>query len=60
VNNNSPEFGGPMMQAQSTAQGYIKSFYSIDAGLKKSFLKNNAASVTLSVNDVFKTKTYEQ
>jgi ferric enterobactin receptor len=51
--------GGPM-QAQSSAQGYIKSSYGIDLAVKKSFLKNDAASVTLSVNDIFKTRRSEQ
>ncbi|ANE50766.1 outer membrane beta-barrel protein [Flavisolibacter tropicus] len=49
-----------MMQAQSTAQGYIKSFYSVDAGIKMSFLKNNAAAVTFRVNDIFRTRINEQ
>jgi ferric enterobactin receptor len=51
--------GGPM-QAQSSSQGYIKSSYGIDLAVKKSFLKNDAASVTLSVNDIFKTRRSEQ
>ncbi len=53
--------GGPGMGgAQSTAQGYIKSNYGIDAALQKSFLKNNAASITLSVSDIFRTRRFEQ
>jgi len=51
--------GGPM-QAQSSSQGYIKPSYGIDLAIKKSFLKNDAASVTLSVNDIFKTRRSEQ
>ena len=53
--------GGPMSgPAQSAAQGYIRANYGIDLALQKSFLKNNAASITFSVNDVFGTRKYEQ
>jgi ferric enterobactin receptor len=48
--------GGP----QSAAQGYIRSNYGVDVAVQKSFLKNNAASVTLNVNDVFRTRKYDQ
>jgi len=51
--------GGPM-QAQSSSQGYIKSSYGIDLAVKKSFLKNDAASVTFSISDIFKTRRSEQ
>ncbi|MDH5826720.1 outer membrane beta-barrel family protein [Sphingobacterium faecium] len=49
-------FGPPMNQAQSSSQGYIKPFYGVDLAIKKSFLKNQAASVTLAVNDIFRTR----
>ena len=52
--------GPPMGQAQSSAQGYIKPSYGIDLAIKKNFLKNNAASVTLSLNDIFRTRINEQ
>jgi hypothetical protein len=57
-----PGGGGPMGGggSQAAAQGYIKSNYGVDIALQKSFLKNNAASITLNVNDVFKTRKYEQ
>jgi ferric enterobactin receptor len=48
--------GGP----QSAAQGYIRSNYGVDVAIQKNFLKNNAASVTLNVNDVFRTRKYGQ
>ena len=38
------------------AQGYSMPFYGVDAALKYEFLKGKAASVTLSVNDIFKTR----
>lgn len=52
--------GPPGGGSQSAAQGYIKSNYGIDAGLQKSFLKNNAASVTFNVNDIFRTRKFDQ
>jgi outer membrane receptor protein involved in Fe transport len=52
--------GGPMGGAsQSASQGYIKSNYGVDIALQKNFLKNNTASLTLSVNDVFRTRRYD-
>lgn len=52
--------GPPMMQAQSSSQGYIKGFYGVDAALKKSFLKNKALTATLSVNDIFRSRKTDQ
>lgn len=51
-----PGFGGP----QSAAQGYIKSNYGVDVAIQKSFLKNDAASVTLNVSDIFSTRRFDQ
>jgi outer membrane receptor protein involved in Fe transport len=48
--------GPPMMQAQSSSQGYINPFYGVDIAFKKSFLKNDLATVTLSFNDLFRTR----
>ena len=52
--------GGGMMggfgQAQPGAQGYIKPNYGVDIAIKKDFLKNNAASLTLQMSDVFRTR----
>ncbi len=53
-------FGG---NPSSTVQGYIKPVYGADAALKYEFLKNKAASLTLNVADIFKTRqteTYSQ
>src|SRR6185295_5507485 len=51
--------GGGMMMfgggQQSTANGYTKPNYGFDIAIKKEFLKNNAASVSLSMNDIFRT-----
>ena len=45
----------PPSQVQSASQGYIKAFYSVDIAIKKTFLKD-AASLTLSVNDIFRSR----
>jgi hypothetical protein len=60
--NTQRQFGGgpPDMQAQSSSQGYIRPFYGIDIAIKKSFLKNKAASVTLSVSDIFRSRKTDQ
>ncbi len=51
-----PGGGGGFGQAQSSSQGYIKSSYGVDLAVKKSFLKDNAASVTLAISDIFATR----
>ncbi|MEP7319707.1 MAG: outer membrane beta-barrel protein, partial [Panacibacter sp.] len=62
VNSGGGGFGGPggFGQAQSASQGYIKPFWGMDLAIKKSFLKNDAASVSLSVNDIFRTRNTNQ
>jgi len=52
--------GPPGQQAQSSSQGYIKSFWSVDLAVRKSFLKNQAASISLSISDIFRTRSNEQ
>ena len=49
-----------MNQSQSASQGYIKASWGIDLAVKKSFLKNNAAAITLSINDIFRTRVSDQ
>jgi ferric enterobactin receptor len=56
VSQNQGMGGPPMMNVQSSSQGYIKPFYGVDFAVKKTFLKNDLASATLSVNDVFRTR----
>jgi len=60
VNQNTNQFGPPGSTTQSSSQGYIKPFGGIDLAIKKSFLKNNAASITLSMSDVFRTRWSKQ
>ena len=60
VSNGGGMVGPPMMQSQSSSQGYIKPSWGMDIAFKKSFLKNNAASVSLSISDIFKTRINSQ
>lgn len=53
--------GGGMMfggGSQPSSQGYIKPIFGADFSIRKEFLKNNAASVTLQFSDIFRTKLY--
>ena len=52
--------GGPFGQAMSSAQGYTKANYGVDIAFKKTFLKNDAAAITLSINDIFGTRKFDQ
>ena len=60
INNNAGIGGPPWMQSQSSSQGYILPSWGMDLAFKKSFLKNNAAAITLSINDIFKTRVSNQ
>ncbi len=59
VNTNSGQPGPPNMQSQSSSQGYIKPFWAVDMGVKKTFL-NNKLNLTLSVSDIFRTRHQDQ
>ena len=48
--------GGMFGQPQSSAQGYIRPNYGVDAAIRYEFLKERAASISLSMNDIFRTK----
>ncbi len=50
--------GGVFGATQNIAQGYIKPLYGADIAIKKEFLKNKTASLTLQFNDIFKTRRY--
>jgi outer membrane receptor protein involved in Fe transport len=62
VNQGGGGFGGgpPMGTGPSAAQGYIKSNWGVDFALQRSFLKNDAASITLNVSDIFRTRRFDQ
>lgn len=48
-------FGGG---SQPSSQGYIKPIFGADLSIRKEFLKNNAASITLQFSDIFRSKLY--
>ncbi len=48
--------GGFGNNVSGNAQGYSKPTGGVDAAIKYEFLKNKAASITLSVNDIFRTR----
>jgi outer membrane receptor protein involved in Fe transport len=48
--------GGGMFGQSSSSQGYVKANYYVDAGLRFEFMKNKQASVSLNVNDIFRTR----
>ncbi len=48
--------GGGMFGQASASQGYVKANYYVDAGLRYEFLKNRQASLSLNVNDIFRTR----
>ena len=48
--------GGGMFGQTSTSQGYVRANYYVDAGLRYEFLKNKQASLSLNVNDIFRTR----
>jgi outer membrane receptor protein involved in Fe transport len=58
VSNGGQQFGPPQ-SAQSSSQGYIKPFWGVDIAIKKTFLKNQAASLSVAINDIFRTRFNE-
>ena len=50
--------GGGFGQSLSGAQGYTKPNYGVEFAIKKEFLKNNAASLTLQFSDILRSKRY--
>ena len=42
----------------STANGYTEPVYGIDLAIKKDFLKDRSASISVSMNDILRTKVY--
>ncbi|MCW3074013.1 MAG: hypothetical protein JWP69_1082 [Flaviaesturariibacter sp.] len=52
-------FGGMGGGGGSAAQGYIRPNYGVDAAVRFEFLKNKVASLSLNVNDIFRTKLYD-
>ena len=61
VNTNSGMMGPPGGGgAQSASQGYIKSFYGVDAAISRSFFKNDAGTISVSISDIFRSRWSDQ
>lgn len=43
----------------SAAQGYIRPNFGVDAGIRFEFLKEKRASISMNINDIFKTRKYD-
>jgi outer membrane receptor protein involved in Fe transport len=53
--------GGPFgPQSSSASQGYLDAYWTMDASIRRSFLKNDAASISLSMNDIFASRYFIQ
>ena len=48
-------FGG----GGSAAQGYIRPNFGVDAGIRFEFLKERRASISLNINDIFRSRKYD-
>jgi len=48
--------GGGMFGQATSSQGYVRANYGVDAAIRYEFLKNKQASLSLNVNDIFKTR----
>jgi hypothetical protein len=46
--------------SQSAAKGYVKSSWSMEVGIFRTFLKNNMGTATFSVIDIFGTRRMDQ
>ena len=54
--------GGGMMfggGGATASQGYIRPNYGVDAAVRFEFMKNKVASISLNINDIFKTRKYD-
>jgi outer membrane receptor protein involved in Fe transport len=48
--------GGMWFGSATSSQGYTRANYGIDGGIRYEFMKNKVASVSLNVNDIFRTR----
>jgi hypothetical protein len=51
--------GGMFGGGNSAAQGFIRPNYGVDAAIRYEFLKNKTASLSLNINDIFRTRKYD-
>ena len=45
-----------MFGQATSSQGYVRANYFVDGGFRYEFLKNKTASISLNVNDIFRTR----
>jgi len=48
--------GGGMFGQSTSAQGYVKPVYYVDAAIRYNFLKDNRASLSVNMSDIFRTR----
>lgn len=48
--------GGGMFGQATSSQGFVRANYFVDAGFRYEFLKNRQASISLNMNDIFRTR----
>jgi outer membrane receptor protein involved in Fe transport len=48
--------GGGMFGQPTSSQGFVRANYGVDAAVRYEFLKNKQASISVNVNDIFKTR----
>lgn len=48
--------GGGMFGQATSSQGFVRANYFMDAGLRYEFMKNKQASISLNINDIFRTR----
>jgi outer membrane receptor protein involved in Fe transport len=60
INQNANSFGPPNPAMMASSQGYLKSYYGFDIAVKKTFLKNQAGSLTFTMTDIFRTRWSDQ
>jgi outer membrane receptor protein involved in Fe transport len=61
VNSNQQQMGPPGLgSAQSSSQGFIRPFWSMDLAASRSFLKGDAATISVSMSDIFRTRWSKQ
>ncbi|MBN8674030.1 MAG: TonB-dependent receptor [Chitinophagales bacterium] len=47
---------GGMFGPSTSAQGYVRPVYGVDAAIRYEFLKNKQASLSVNINDIFRTR----
>jgi len=53
-------FGGGMFGGgNAAAQGFIRPNYGVDAGIRFEFLKDRKATISLNIQDIFRTRLYD-